>query len=306
MGRARLLWLLLPLLAFVELALFVWDTRRAPRIEEWQALRAEVLRLKGPTDLLVVAPEWADPIARFAFGDALLPIADLGRPDASAYAHALEVDALGASSRELAGWRVSDERRVGRFSIRRLDNPSPAKILFSFLEQAEPPWLAVSSGPSDARRACAYTRNAPPSTGGLHGHLAFPRERYSCGGGEPYFVGRTILDDQTYRPRRCLWAEPRAGEALRLLFKGVPIGQKIHGYAGLSYFLFRDGVHGPVSLSVRVQGEELGHYEHHDETGWHDFEVDTARFAGQTADVEFSISSDDPSDRQFCFYADTR
>jgi len=33
---------------------------------------------------------------------------------------------------------------------------------------------------------------------------------------------------------------------------------------------------------------------------------DTARFAGQTADVEFSIESDDPYERQFCFYADTR
>src|SRR5450432_146327 len=115
MGRARLLWLLLPIAGLVELALFVHDARSAPRVEEWQALRDEVAKLKGSRDLVLVAPEWADPLARQAFGDALMPITDLARPDESAYARAIEVDALGASAPELAGWRVVAERSVGRF-----------------------------------------------------------------------------------------------------------------------------------------------------------------------------------------------
>ncbi len=81
---------------------------------------------------------------------------------------------------------------------------------------------------------------------------------------------------------------------------------KFTGYAGLSYFLFRDGRHGPTTISARVAGQEVGRYEHHDETGWHGFRFDTTRFAGQTADVEFTVDSDDPDDRQLCFYADTR
>jgi hypothetical protein len=84
------------------------------------------------------------------------------------------------------------------------------------------------------------------------------------------------------------------------------MGRKVRGYAGLSYFIFRDGQHGPVSLTLRVLGEEVGRYEHHDETGWHGFEFDTTRFAGQIAEVEFTLSSDDPSERNFCFSADTR
>jgi hypothetical protein len=304
MGRARLLWLLLPIAGLAELALFVRDARSAPRSEEWQALRAEVMKLKGASDLVVVAPEWADPLARQAFGDALMPITDLARPDVSAYARAVEVDALGASAPELDGWRVAAERSVGRFKIRTRENPKPTKILFSFLDQARPPELEV--GGAGESEACSFTTHAQSTAGGLHGHLAFPRERYVCGGAEEHFVGVTILDDQAYRPRRCLWAEPRAGEALRLSFKGVPIGARIYGYAGLSYFLFRDGTHGPTTISARVAGQEVGRYEHHDETGWHGFQFDTARFAGQTLDVEFSIQSDDPYERQFCFYADTR
>jgi hypothetical protein len=301
MGRARFLWLLLPIAGFAELFAFVHDARSAPRIAEWQAVRAQVEQLKGPTDLVVIAPEWADPLARAAFGDALMPIVDVARPDVSAYPRAIEVDELGASAGELAGWPVTETHGAGRFQLRVRRNPAPVQVLFSFLDHARPPFLDVN----DNARGCPFTAHAAVTAGGLHGHLAFPRERYTCGG-EEFFVGITILDDQEYRPRRCLWAHPRGTDTLRLSFQNVPIGRKIHGYAGLSYFLFRGGTHGPVTLTLRVNGEEIGRYLHRDEWGWHGFDFDTARFAGESADVEFDVHSDDPNDRQFCFYADSR
>ncbi len=306
MHRARFLWLLVPFAGLVELGLFAKDASRAPRITEWQAMRTEVARLKRASDLLVVAPEWADPIARFAFGDELMPVADEARADVTTYARAVEVDTLDASVPELDGWGVTAEHRSGRFRIRVRENPKPEHVLFSFLSNAHPPFLDVTAGDAGAsERRCVYSEHAPSSTGGLHGHLAFPRERYLCGG-EAFFVGVTILDDQDYRPRRCVWAQPPEGESVRLSFSNVPLGRKISGYAGLSYFLFRDGQHDPVTLSAHVAGEPVGSYEHRDERGWHHFEFDTERFAGQRANVEFDVRSDDPSDRQFCFYADTR
>ncbi len=306
MRRARFLWLLVPIAGLAELGLFTYDARRAPRVSEWQAVRAEVAKLKGPQDLLVVAPDWADPIARYAFGDELMPIANEARADDSSYTRALEVSALGKSAPELEGWSVREERAVGRFRLRVRENPKPEQVLFSFLDNVRPPWLSVIAGDSgESERACVYTQHAQPSAGGLHGHLAFPRERYTCGG-EEFFVGVTILDDQEYRPRRCIWAEPRSGESVRLSFTNVPMGRKIYGFGGLSYFLFRDGAHGATNITAHVQGQRVGSYEHHDERGWHHFEFDTERFAGQNASVEFDVWSDDPSDRQFCFYADTR
>jgi hypothetical protein len=305
MGRARLLWLLLPIAGLLELASFVHDARKAPRVEEWQALRAEVARLKGPTDLVVVAPEWADPIARLAFGDALMPIADLARPDVSAYARAVEVDALGASSAELEGWSVRQVLHVGRFELRVRENPKPAQVLFSFVEQAHPPSLNVDFASAAEGGECPFTRRARFSAGGLHGHLGFPRERYECGSREDYFVGVTILDDQAYRPRRCIWAQA-AGQHVNLRYAAVPIGRKIYGYSGLSYFLNRDGRQGPVTLSARVAGEEVGRSELHHDGSWLPFEFDTTRFAGQTAAVEFVVTHEGYDEHQFCFYADTR
>ncbi|HEX3773895.1 MAG TPA: hypothetical protein VHV51_05485 [Polyangiaceae bacterium] len=304
MGRARYLWLLLPIAGLVELGAFVHDARSAPRLDEWQAVRGEVAKLKGPGDLVVVAPEWTDPLAREAFGDALMPIANEARADDSPYARAIEVSELSASAPEFARWPTEETRDVGRFRLRVHRNPEPAKVLFSFLDHVRPQFLAVHEGATD-ERACQFTAHAAVTAGGLHGHLAFPRERFNCGG-EEFFVGVTILDDQNYRPRRCIWAHPRGTSVLRLNFSEVTIGRQIHGYAGLSYFLFRDGLHGPTLLTARVNGEEVGRYLHHDELGWHGFDFDTSRFAGQIANVEFDVHSDDPSDRQFCFYADTR
>lgn len=307
MGRARWLWLLLPFAGLAELALAVRDARSAPRIEEWQALRAQIQDLKRPSDLLVVAPEWADPLARYAFGDALMPIADLARPDVSGYARAVEVDALGESAPELEGWRVREERRTGRFTLRVRENPQHAPSLASLLDRARPPLLQVDSLAGDAEsEACHFTERARLTAGGLHGHLAFPRERYQCRGGEEHFVGISLLDDQDYRPRRCLFADPRPGESLRLSFKQVPIGRKLSGYAGLSYFIFRDGRHGPVTLTARVGAETVGRYVHEDATGWHGFSFDTSRFAGESRDIELTISSADPYERHFCFYAATK
>jgi hypothetical protein len=305
MGHARFLGLVLPVAALLELALFVHDAESAPRLREWQALRGQIERLKGARDLVVAAPEWADPLARAAFGDRLLPIADLARADASAYDRAIEVSELGAELGEFQSWPVRQVLTVGRFELRVHDNPAPAKVLFSFLDQARPPFLTVAEELPGEERACPFTTHAAPSAGGLHGHLAFPRERYGCGG-ENFFVGVTILDDQEYRPRRCLWAETHAGGTLGLSFKNVPLGRRIHGYAGSSYFIFRDGTRGPVTLSAQISGVEVGRYAQHDEWGWHGFDFDTARFAGQSADVEFRVHSDDSSDRQFCFYADSR
>ncbi len=119
--------------------------------------------------------------------------------------------------------------------------------------------------------------------------MAFPRERYACSGGPAYFVGVTIIDDQDYRPRRCIFAHPTVGGSLRLTFADVPLGKVIRGHAGLSYFLARDGLGTPVELSAFAGDRELGRHEHHDEWGWREFEFSTGDFAGTTQDVDFEI-----------------
>ncbi len=303
MGKARYLWLLVPLLGAFELLSQAYFSRRAPDLDAWQALKPALERFKKQDDLVVIAPEWAEPVARRAFGDALLPIAMLARPDARGFQHAVEVSSLGGHSLETEGWREVGREQVGSFVLRRLENPKYAPVLYRFSDHVRPPELAVTEG--EPPQECGFNERATVLTGGLHGPVAFPRERYGCMGGGAFFVGVTIIDDQNYRPRRCIWAHPALRGGLALHFANVPLGKRIRGYAGLSYFLARDGLGTPVALTVRAGDQELGRSVYHDEAGWQGFEFSTGALAGSKTDVDISIESESPERRDFCFYAET-
>src|SRR5690606_31362216 len=85
------LWLLVPTLAIVELGAHLVFANRAPEPDAWHRIRAPIARLRQPEDALVVAPRWAEPLARHALGDRLWPIADAARPGFEGAARALVV-----------------------------------------------------------------------------------------------------------------------------------------------------------------------------------------------------------------------
>ena len=313
-GRASAFWrahcqLLLVLgcagAGLLEWGLHLHFSRAAPAPEEWVALRLTVQQLVQRGTLIVIAPPWAEPNARLAFGDELMPLHHVARADDSSFERALEISILGQHPSELEGWQLESELDTGRFLLRRWTNPQPARVLYDFMGQAQPPALSVSVERGDAREACPFGR-AKVSNGDLHGHPTFPSHRYTCSGQDWLFVGRTVIEDQNYRPRSCLWAHPPARGELVLRFDAVPIGATIRGYAGLPYFFERDEQGSPVDLAVWVAGEAVGHYRHSDGEGWKPFEFSTARFAGQVQNVEFRVESARPWQREFCFQAEVR
>jgi hypothetical protein len=303
-------WQLLLLLASAGAGLLEWGlqlhfSHAAPAPQEWVALRPTVQQLVQRGTLIIVAPPWAEPNARLAFGDELMPLRHVARADDSSFEKALEISILGQHPSELLGWQLESELDTGRFLLRSWTNPRPARVLYDFMAQAEPPALSVSVERGDAREQCAFGR-AKVSNGDLHGHPTFPSRRYTCSGPEWLFVGRTVIEDQNYRPRSCVWAHPPAHGELVLRFDAVPIGATIRGYAGLPYFFERDEQGSPVDLAVWVAGEAVGHYRHSDGEGWKPFEFSTARFAGQVQQVEFRVESARPWQREFCFQAEVR
>jgi hypothetical protein len=306
MSRLRYLWLLVPALGLVELALHGVFSARAPRVEEWRELSEPVQRLKRPDDLLVVAPAWAEPIARHALGDGPFPLDQLARADATGFGRALEVSALGARVEETRSWRVASEERKGRFTLRVLENPAPEPAKFRFIEHVRPDTLDVAVVSGEREVPCVFTDRAPVSAGGLHGHATFPRERFRCPGGEASFVGVTVIDDEQYLPRRCIWARPPEQGELRLRFRNVALGARVRAWAGLSYFLFRDGVGEPVTIAFHAGGRSLGEHRHRDEWGFRGFSFATPDLAGETSDVTVSVHSDAGMNRDFCFVAETR
>lgn len=306
MPSARYAWLLVPLAALVELGAHFYFANRAPSVADWRAAKSELVALDKPGELVVIAPHWADPLGRLAFGQALLPIRNEARPDDSAYSRAVEVSILGQRAPELSGWRAVETGRKGKFTFRVLENPAPAKVLYNFVDHVEPAAVQVFAERGGIDEPCPWNPHARRDDGGLLGHLAYPGRRFQCALGESYFVGVTIIDDKNYRPRRCIWAHPGRGAPMLLRFTNVPLGKWIYGYGGLSWFLTRDGQGAPVRMDVLIHGHSAGSYVHHDLDGWSHFALPTGAFAGQTTDVEFRVRSDGGADRHFCFYADSR
>src|SRR5262249_13161270 len=122
MALRGLPWLLVPAVGLAELAGHFYFSMRPPNLTEWVAVTPEVRALQKHGELVVVAPDWAEPNARHAFGDAMMPLADVARADESARTTAIEVSVIGASAPELAGWKIASERRAGKFRLRVLEN----------------------------------------------------------------------------------------------------------------------------------------------------------------------------------------
>lgn len=298
-------WLILPVLGLAELGGHIYCGQAAPRLREWQNLRPLVASLRRGAGLVAISPRWAEPLARTAFGEDMMPFIDLTRPDESAYPRVIEISAFGQRTPELEGWREVGSRAAGPFVVRALENPRPESVRFSFVDDLDPRRVQVSEGDEGALSPCPWTERAVARTGGLHGAPAFPKKRFRCMSHELVFVGVTVIDDQEYRPRRCLWAHPPVEGGLRIGYSGVPRGRKIVGYSGLPWFLMREGMGPPVELNVRVDGKSVGTIVHRDRDGWKRFELAITE-GDRSVDVEFRVSSDTFADRQFCFYADVR
>src|SRR3954447_23984074 len=109
---ANYLWLASPLLGLGELAASASFSHRFPEIDEWRALAGEVQALKRGDDLVLIAPEWAEPLARSALTDSLMPIVDVARPDEAGYRRVIEVAALGNENPLVSRWPVVAERKI--------------------------------------------------------------------------------------------------------------------------------------------------------------------------------------------------
>lgn len=309
---ARGLLLALPLAGLAEVSLHLWLAGRPPSFDEWERIREPVGRLGGAEVPVIAAPLWTDPLVRQALGDEGAPLAHAARPDVDRFERAVEVSILGQRAPELAGWPVEAEEERGKLVVRRLRNPAYRPVVTDFVERARPPSAEVFlSGAADsgesAREACRWSPRARTMSGGLGGNPTFPAERFECPSGPFFNVGATVIADEDFRPRRCLWSHPpRAGEIVTR-FAGVPLGATIEGHAGMYWIIERERKGAPVTLAVRVDGEEVGRVTHLDGDGWRRFEIPLGPRAGRpSAVVEFGVSTPDHLHRHFCFEATSR
>jgi hypothetical protein len=179
-------------------------------------------------------------------------------------------------------------------------------VLYDFLAQLQPPSASVRVLRKQAAAEPCPFGNAKVSNGDLGGHPTYPRSRFSCPGAEWSMVGVTVIEDQDYRPRQCIWAHPASRGTLEVHFDAVPIGNVIRGHGGLPYLFEREWHGTPIELDVLVAGQLIGTFTHADGEGWKHFELSTRELAGRTESVDFRVRSRSIKERQFCFQASVR
>lgn len=306
------LWALVPVVGLGELVAQFWAEGRAPRASDYAALVAPLRSIKRPGDVVVVAPRWAEPYVRRALGDAVMPLAEVARADITRFDRALEVSILGERSVEVEGFEETQRVDVGPFTVRALENPTFSPALYDFVDHVAPPAAAaftevLAGDPATAvETPCAWTTRAEILSGGLGGHPTWPRTRFLCGG-EFFNVGVTVIADERFLPRRCIWAHPIQGGDLGVRFRAVPLGDRIEGHGGMYWITERPLGGAPIDLEVRVDGASIGTVTHADGDGWAPFRFelgDHARAAEAT--VEFRVRTPNYKDRHFCFEATSR
>lgn len=293
---------LVPVIGVWELGAHLVQTRSVVSAEEWTQARAAVESEWKPGDLVVFAPEWADPLGREYFGPTLAGTHEEARPDESRYPRAFEVSIRGKHAPELAGWPQRERRKVGPVTITLLENPSPARVLDDLVTHATPDRARVFRLDGRGSAECGWTRGGA-TAGGLGSGPAIPGERFACPGGT--FVGESVIFESSYHPRRCLYTPPGgSGAVTRIVFNDVAFGTALHGHVGLQYESERGG--GPeIALTFRAGNQVLGKIVHRDGDGWKSFELGTGELEGKRGELVAEVASAGAG-RQYCFEADTR
>lgn len=297
--RARWPWWLLLVVVLYEISAHAVIRSRVPSESDWQAASASIREQFEENDLVVVAPDWADPLLRLHAGD-LIGIDDAGRADLAPFERVWEVSLRGhrhAALRERER-RPQQERRFGQITVRRYDlGPSP--VVADLIDRVRTAEVTLGD------RSCPWRRRRPEGAGLGSGAL-WPQERHQCEGGQPWhFVGETVMEDLSLRPRRCVWQHPDAGRPLRATFRGVPLGERLVVHAGLFYLHERERTQPPVRLAVELDGQPLGTLVHRDGEGWKRMELPTESDR-ETGDFTFTVLADDPHLRTLCWAASTR
>lgn len=125
--------ILLVLVAVWEIAATRCDAHAVPGDDAWKDAAAVVRAGYRPGDLIVFAPEWADPIGRLHLGD-LIPVELAARMDAARFGRIWEVSIRGAHHAEVAGLAPVAEESRGGVRVARYER-TPAAVVSDVREQ---------------------------------------------------------------------------------------------------------------------------------------------------------------------------
>ena len=256
----------------------------APTDADWVAAARVVREAWKPGDLIVAAPDFADPLLRQQLGD-LLPQPVVGRMDAARFGRIWEISQRGARAEDCKGLTAAQETKRGALTLKRFDRKA-AEVTYDFFAH----W----------RDGQVFYR-APD---GREVPCVLQATLHQC------FEGNVSLRPQLLeidtRPRAGLSTAPPAVGTTVLEYRQVPMGTELAVGAGLHNVWLRKSGDGVVRLRVLLDGQEFAVLEAKSLSGFTLRKLDTRAFAGRTADVRFEITANNPAARHLGFVAEAR
>jgi len=305
----RVLWLGLLAVALVELVGHAVIVARVPPRDDWRRAADRVREGFREGDLIVSAPDWTDPVLRRVLGDRI-DFGQAGRSDTAPFERLWVLSIRGHDAPEAPAVEPALDEHLGRVRLRRWDlDPSP--VVYHFVEEVRNARVTLVTG--GTKRACPWRSAGMARGGGLGAGAMTPSGRFACDGARPWlWVGPTVTEDLELEPRWCIWQHPAGREPVRTTFEDVPLGDRMVLHGGLYYEHERMREHGPIHVSVRVDGEHVGRMTHRDGDGWKRIEVDPRAWPGAPTDPEargdvtIEVTAPEPHLRTFCWSATIR
>lgn len=287
--RAKLLLLALLAVLAWEVAATLVHSSAAPTDGDWRTAAAGLRMLHKAGEPILVAPQWAERVARQHLGD-MLDIEMASLADVDRFARVWELSSRGSRHRWLDGASPKRTWRFGRIRLA-LFIRQAEHVLFDFRARID---AAEVDLVGDSKQSCSR-----------RGKRFLCDRRHSWS-----WVGQRLMEIG-YRPYTCIYAHPSPAKRLRIKFDNVPLGGRIVGYTGIGDFISRrdisrQHIEAPVLFQLFV-GDTLVHsVRHQNEWPFTRFEASTDKYASAKHHVRFEISAPNTQARTFCFHAEAR
>jgi hypothetical protein len=287
---------LLPLALILGVSLYsagfwIVDPLLYPSVADYHKAEEIVRGAWAPGDVWVVKPWWAARLREYLGDLPMLQVRDLEAEDLSRYRRVWVVTLPG--HRALGGgfadgtYRTELDEDAGGLEIRRFELPAPARVVYDFREQLHTALVRLYAG--GATKPCT----------------SWVKEGWRCSPREWEYVGRVIVDLGT-DPREVIWAHPHIAGPVEIGFNRVPGGRTLRVHTGLTPDAARAPEDTPVTLTVFINGREIGRVVQKDRTGYFLNEWDISHLGPGPHNVTFRVSCPRPHLRIFCFDGEIR
>lgn len=264
--------------------------RGAPAAGDWRALERHLRAHWQAADAVVVRPWWAAR-ARQYVGD--LDFVQVRRPELEDWSTRARLWVISLPHHQWLGgpfaagrYRLLERREFGPLELRLYSLGRPVEVVYDLrarLEQAR-----VSMGPPGGEKPC--TR--------------WLENRWQCTPRDWNYVGRMVVE-LGEDPRRIIWAHP-AEVPLRIEYPAVPGGRELLLHTGFTPPAARTPGGAPVTVTVHVDGRELGRIVQPNRSGYFPHRFDISTLGPGPHRLTLTVTTPNPGMRHFCFDGQVR